>query len=389
MMTGIALPAGADMAPDFMLNINAKDITQNIRSRLLSLSLTDNRGFEADQLDIELDDADGQLAMPERGAVLSVFLGWKGSALIGKGDFTVDEVEHHGAPDTLTIRARSADFRGSLNARREVSYHETTLGKVVAQVAERNKLTAMLAEGLDDIAISHIDQTQETDAKFITRLASLNGAVAAVKAGRLLFIKPGSGVTASGKPIPQMTITRQDGDQHSFSIADRGAYTGVSASWLHTKDPKPAKPKKVKLQRKPKFKQLRALEHPKAKPTRTKAAAVKKPVEEKQGDYLVGSEDNIFAITTVYATQKAAMRAAQSKWEKLQRGVAEFSITLAMGRADLFPETPVAVNGFKSVIDQQSWIISKVTHSLSNSGYNTQLSLEVLLSDVTYEAIEQ
>ncbi|CQJ41177.1 gene D protein [Yersinia enterocolitica] len=109
-------------------------------------------------------------------------------------------------------------------------------------------------------------------------------------------------------------------------------------------------------------------------------------MEEKQGDYLVGSEDNVFAITTVYATQKAAMRAAQSKWERLQRGVAEFSITLAMGRADLFPETPVVVNGFKSVIDQQSWIISKVTHSLSNSGYTTQLSLEVLLSDVTYEA---
>ncbi|EQB8078825.1 phage late control D family protein, partial [Yersinia enterocolitica] len=45
-----------------------------------------------------------------------------------------------------------------------------------------------------------------------------------------------------------------------------------------------------------------------------------------------------------------------------------------------------AVNGFKSVIDQQNWIISKVTHNLSNSGYTTQLSLEVLLSDVTYEA---
>ena len=56
MMTGMSLPAGADMAPDFMLTINAKDITQNIRDRLLSLSLTDNRGFEADQLDVELDD---------------------------------------------------------------------------------------------------------------------------------------------------------------------------------------------------------------------------------------------------------------------------------------------------------------------------------------------
>ncbi|ELI6453718.1 phage late control D family protein [Yersinia ruckeri] len=388
MITGLSLPAGTKIAPDFMLNINQKNITQTIRPRLLSLSLTDNRGFEADQLDIELDDADGQLAMPERGAVVSVALGWEGQSLIGKGDFTVDEVEHHGAPDTLTIRARSADFRGSLNARREVSYHETTLGKVVAQVAERNQLKTMLAKGLTDIAISHIDQTQETDAKFITRIASLHGAVAAVKAGRLLFIKPGSGVTASGQPIPQITITRQDGDQHNFSIADRGAYTGVSASWLHTKDPKPAKPKKVKLQRKPKFKQLRALEHPKAKPTRTKAAKEKKPVEEKQGDYLAGSEENVFVITTIYATQKAAMNAAKAKWEKLQRGVAEFSINLAMGRADLFPEMPIKVSGFKSVIDRQNWIISKVTHNLSNSGFTTQLSLEVLLSDVAYEATD-
>ncbi|OVZ76452.1 phage late control D family protein [Yersinia intermedia] len=377
MMTGLPLTAGTDLAPDFMLTLNQQDITQNIRGHLLSLSLTDNRGFEADQLDIELDDADGQLAMPERGAVLSVFLGWKGSALIGKGDFIVDEVEHHGAPDTLTIRARSADFRGSLNARREVSYHDTTLGKVVAQVAERNNLQAMLAEGLADITIPHIDQTQETDAKFITRLASLNGAVAAIKAGRLLFIKPGSAVTASGKPIPQMTITRQDGDQHSFSIADRGAYTGVSASWLHTKNPKP---NKVKLQRKPQFKHLRALQHPKIKaPQKTKS------VEEKHGDYLAGSGDNVFVITTVYATQKAAMRAAQAKWEKLQRGVAEFSITLAMGRADLFPETPIMVSGFKSVIDQQKWIISKVAHHLNNSGYTTQLALEVLLSDAAHQ----
>ncbi|CNF68554.1 baseplate assembly protein J [Yersinia enterocolitica] len=92
-----------------------------------------------------------------------------------------------------------------------------------------NELLAVVEAALND----------ENTRPVADRVASLNGAVAAVKAGRLLFIKPGSGVTASGKPIPQMTITRQDGDQHSFSIADRGAYTGVSASWLHTKDPKP------------------------------------------------------------------------------------------------------------------------------------------------------
>ncbi|WP_427854682.1 hypothetical protein, partial [Salmonella sp. CQ24WZ0581SAL] len=32
--------------------------------RLMSMTLTDNRGFEADQLDIELNDADGQIVLP-------------------------------------------------------------------------------------------------------------------------------------------------------------------------------------------------------------------------------------------------------------------------------------------------------------------------------------
>lgn len=382
-ISGLPVQAGARLTPDFLLKVNAKDVTTNLRDRLLSLTLTDNRGFEADQLDIELDDADGKLAMPVRGAELSLFLGWKGQALVGKGTFTVDEVEHHGAPDTMTIRARSADFRGSLNSRREVSYHDTTLGAIVEQIAGRNNLKAILADGFATIAVAHIDQTQETDAKFLTRLATLYGAAAAIKAGRLLFIRPGNGVTLSGKPIPQMTITRKDGDRHSFSIADRGAYTGVSASWLHTKDPKP---KKVKLQRKAKAQQQSTVAHPDAKKI---SAKTDKPQEAKEGNYLEGSEDNVFTLTTVFSSQKTAMSAAKAKWEKLQRGVAEFSLTLAMGRADLYPETPVKVSGFKSLIDAQPWLISKVTHNLGSGGYTTQLEFEVLLSDVEYQSVQE
>ncbi|MEE8729090.1 MAG: phage late control D family protein [Rahnella inusitata] len=382
MMSTIAMDNGAQIAPDYMVKLAGSDITTDISRRLISLSLTDNRGFEADQLDIELDDADGLMQMPPRGAVLSVFLGWKGQALFHKGEFTVDEVEHRGAPDTLTLRARSADYRGSLNSRRDQSYHDTTLEAIVSAVAARNSLQPAVIESLKGVKVSHIDQTQETDAAFITRLAELNGGVVAIKAGKLIFIKPGSALTASGKPIPQMTLTRSDGDGHTFNIADRDAYTGVSATWLHTKEPKP---KRVKVQRKKKEKHLRALQHPAAKKTTAKA---QKAPEAKEGEYLAGSDENVFALTTVYATQKAAMRAAQAKWDKLQRGVAQFSISLARGRADLFPETPLAVSGFKAVIDAQPWIISKVTHSMNNGGYTTGLELEVLLSDVSYEASE-
>lgn len=158
--------------------------------------------------------------------------------------------------------------------------------------------------------------------------------------------------------------------------------TGVTAKWLHTKDPKPQK-QKVKLKRKKKEKHLRALEHPNAKPVRQKKAP--KVPEAREGEYMAGEADNVFALTTVYATKAQAMRAAQAKWDKLQRGVAEFSISLATGRADIYTETPVKVSGFKRVIDEQDWTITKVTHFLNNSGFTTSLELEVRLSDVEYE----
>lgn len=249
-------------------------------------------------------------------------------------------------------------------------------------MASRNRLEASVAPSLAGIKIPHIDQSQESDAKFLTRLAERNGSEVSVKMGKLLFLKAGQGVTASGKKIPQITITRSDGDRHHFAIADRGAYTGVTAKWLHTKDPKPQK-QKVKLKRKKKEKHLRALEHPKAKPVRQKKAP--KVPEAREGEYMAGEADNVFALTTVYATKAQAMRAAQAKWDKLQRGVAEFSISLATGRADIYTETPVKVSGFKRVIDEQDWTITKVTHLLNNSGFTTSLELEVRLSDVEYE----
>jgi len=380
MLDALTNSAGGVLSPAFMLTINSKDITGNISDRLKSLTLTDNRGFEADQLDIELDDADGLVELPIRGAVLTLFLGWKGFALVGKGSFTVDEVEHRGAPDTVTVRARSADFRGSLNSRREESWHDTTLGGVVEAIAARNKLGSSVAPELANIPLPHIDQSQESDVKFLTRLAERNGGEVSVKAGKLLVLKAGRGVTASGKAIPLVTISRSDGDRHQFSIADRGAYTGVTAKWLHTKDPKP-QAQKVKLRRKEKEKKPGAAAHPKAK------APAKVP-EAREGEYMAGESDNVFALTTIFASKAQAMRAAQAKWDKLQRGVAEFSISLAMGRADLYPETPVRVTGFKRVIDEQSWIITKVTHSLSNGGFTTSLELEVKLSDVEYDQDE-
>lgn len=74
MITGLNIQAGAQIAPAFMLTLDGDDITQNFSDRLISLTMTDNRGFEADQLDIELDDTDGLVELPPRGAKLTLWL---------------------------------------------------------------------------------------------------------------------------------------------------------------------------------------------------------------------------------------------------------------------------------------------------------------------------
>ncbi|AIN15714.1 phage late control D family protein [Yersinia pseudotuberculosis] len=354
--------------PDYSISVDGIDKTGGIKKRLMSLTLTDNRGFEADQLDIEFDDADGKVELPRRGAKIAVSLGWKGAALIDKGTFTVDEIEHSGAPDKLTVRARSADFRETLNIRRDQSYHKTTIGGIIKTVAERNKLAPTLNKTMSDLAVDHIDQTNESDGNFITRLAKQYGAIAAVKNGNLLFIRQGQAKTASGKPIPAMTIIRGLGDGHQFSMADRGAYTGVVANWLNTRTTeKPV----VKVKRKRKRKA-------------TTAAKPKEP-EEKQGEYLIGTDENVLILRTTYASKNNAQRAAKSNWERLQRGAAKFSIQLAKGRADLYPEVPVKVTGFKKQIDEADWTLVTVTHSVSDSGFTTALELEVKIDDLDME----
>src|SRR3546814_16978457 len=60
---------------DWRVTLDGNDLTDRLRPRLVSLSLSEKRGDEADQLDIVLDDSDGMLAIPTEGAVLRVQLG--------------------------------------------------------------------------------------------------------------------------------------------------------------------------------------------------------------------------------------------------------------------------------------------------------------------------
>lgn len=323
--------------PSYRITLGGTDITPRINGRLISLMLREQRGLEADQLDLVLADHDGALALPRRGAELQVAFGWQDEGLIDKGLFIVDEIQHSGAPDQLTIRARSADMRGELPGKRTQSWHDITLGDIVDTIAKRYGLAPVIGKTLGGIRIGHIDQTEESDLNFLTRLGERYDAIAAVKAGRMLFTTAGEALTASGKAMPTITLTRRSGDQHRYSITDREAYEGVKAYWNDT------------------------------------SGAERKVV-------LAGSGDNAKQLRPTYASEDDALAAAQAELRRLQRGAAQFTLILAEGRPDVAPETAVSCHGWKRDIDETEWLLVEVRHDINESGYISSLQFETKAS---------
>ena len=114
----------AHYKPIFELSVDGVLLNPLIKDRLISITLTDKRGLEADELEVVLSDHDGKLSLPTRGASLQFKAGWAHKGLIDKGTFKVQNIRHSGSPDVLTIRARSADFGGDMTTKKERSFHK-------------------------------------------------------------------------------------------------------------------------------------------------------------------------------------------------------------------------------------------------------------------------
>lgn len=322
--------------------VNGNDITSLLvggsKPRLVSIELTDNRGLEADQLDITLSDHDGLLAIPPRGATVRLWLGWDDTGLVDKGSFTVDETEHSGAPDTLSIRARSADLRGGLKTKKERSFDATTLGTVIGAIATAQGLTPVVSAVLAGIELLHLDQANESDANLLSRLGREHDAIATVKADRLLFLPTGKATTASGLSLPHVTLTRADGDQHRFLQADRDSYTGVKAYYYEVNS-----------------------------------------AEKKEA--IAGGGENIKELRHSFTDQASALQAARAEWNRLQRGTATLSYTLARGRPELTPDQTYSLTGIKAEIAAIIWLGGNLRHSFTSDSLTTSMELESQLPD--------
>nr|DAK36540.1 MAG TPA: tail protein [Bacteriophage sp.] len=369
---------GNHLTPVAKLSINGKPFNTDALSRIISISLTDKSGFEADELTVSLSDHDGALALPPKSAEITIALGYIETGIVDKGSYKITEVSWSGAPDTLHITAQSADTSDRFSEAKEKSWHKTSLKEIIESIAAANGYTPIIGKAYQDEKIDHIDQSNESDAAFLSRLAERYDAIATVKHGRLLFVSSGEATTASGQPLPTIRITRNSGDQYTFRYSNTESYNAVRAYYIDKQTGKKHEVVITEDNYDPVKKTVTTTKQykTKRKDGKTHKTTTKEVTEIKQADT---TGKKIKTLRHTYQSPKTAATGARAAYKKLKRGAMEFDISLAVGRPDVAPESPVTLQGFKPEIDAEKWVGKETVHTLDGNGLTTAVKLQSLI----------
>ncbi len=321
------------MKPDCAIFVNGTDITGKIRDRLLSLTVNDAAGVKSDTVQIELDDRGNRIAEPPDGALIGIAMGYKGMPLVPMGLFVLDGIDYHLAPDRVILRGKAANFGGSLKEQKTRNWDDKTILEIVETIAGEHELAAKVAEAYQPFKYDYLAQKAESDINFLNRIGKPHDAMVTIKEGTLLFVGRGEGKSASGKPLPQTWVYKNQlmpGSRVTKSKAN--TYKSVQALW-HNKE------------------------------TGEKEAVT------------VGDGAPMFQITHPHATEAEAKNAAKAKLDEETRKSHSIMLKL-VGNPVYRAEGQLLAIGMRLNIPAV-WSITGVTHRLSGGGYTSQIDGEL------------
>ncbi|WP_439863066.1 phage late control D family protein [Pseudomonas antarctica] len=210
-----------------------------LNDRLLEWEHTDTTGFVSDQLKLILD-IEGIEGLPSLGGIIGLRVGYLESGLVDKGRFKITQRTPSLFPPRLVLVATAAPFDlAEFKQRRTASHGPISLGALFRQLTTRYGFSPRVAPDLEGEQILHIDQTNESDMAFLTRLATRFDAVAKPFDDLYVLGRRGQIKSLSGKVLPDvpLSITRDNrpGDRAfitaSFTEKSRATYLGAQTSW--------------------------------------------------------------------------------------------------------------------------------------------------------------
>lgn len=305
---------------DYRVLANGTDITAKIRDRLVSLSVHDAAGIESDTVTIELDNRDNVIALPPRGAMLRVWIGYVGE-LVFKGAFEVDELEEPLDDEALVIHGKAAKMSTAFKAPRDRTYDDITLGALVEQIASAHGYEPAVADALASIVFEHIDQRGESDMNLLTRLARDHGAVAKPVADKLVVVAKAASESVSGAELPTITIDDPENSGGRVTLTGESEYQSVVAHWFE------------------------------------------EDAQQRQA-VNAGEGDPVYTMRQSYTDAQTAQAAADAKLGELQRGTATLSLTRPLA-ASIMPESTLLLANHKPSANRR-WLVESVDHVISS-----------------------
>ncbi len=325
------------MTPIYKVSVNGTNITDLIKTRLLSLTITDEAGWDSDSVSLALDDRDSMLEMPKTGASIEVSLGFKGKGLVNMGIYTVDEVVLSGSPEKMTIRGKAANLgnKGTIKDQKTKQWEDKTLKEIVSEIAGKHGLSPKVGSDLSGKKIKDLAQTDESDIHLLSRIAQKYDAVVKITQNYLIFAKRGTSRAVSGNPVPPIKITKnQCKPSYSMTRAERPAINSIQAKWHN------------------------------------KATAKVEKVE-------TSSEKPQKVLRHTYDSKDEAESASKSELAKLKRDEAKMNFTLAIGNPSVAAEGYITLLNFREGINGV-WNAISVDHTWSNTGATTRVSAEAV-----------
>ncbi|WP_234835468.1 phage late control D family protein [Sinorhizobium meliloti] len=326
-------------------------LSGGLSDRILSVEITDEAEDKSDRVSIELDDRAGfddgaVLGMPVVGSVLTIALGYVGGPVVTFGPYLIDELTVSSPPRLISVTGRAAAMSKSYRSPRTQSYHQKTLGTIMQEVAGRNGYSAAVDPGLSGVVIRHIDQHNESDMAFATRLASMHDAVARPVAGRLVVSRRGAGKSASGLSIASVGLTEGDCTNWTFNYSAReeaGEAGGLEGSESGSTGGG-----------------VRAYWHDVRTGEKKEVTTGAEPYQE---------------LRYPFHNEAEAKAAVDAKKNESDRGKAAFSWEM-VGDPTVQAESPLILAGFRPYIPAL-WRIKSVMHRIDGSGFTTSGDAEL------------
>ena len=322
--------------------IEEKNITARILPHLVSLTLTDNAGLQADTLNLVLADTAKATVIPEPDTILRLSLGFKNGTLRDMGDYALDEVKWSDPPAQFSLTARSAVHSDEgtpaglppMQTKKTRSWEAgTKLADMVAKIATEHALKPFVGASLQNVTLPHTDQTDETDLNLLQRIVAERGGWAKVTHGLLSLVTNAAAeaaadhVPASDAPAPH-TIRPGGYTSIDWTNKKRQHYRRVIAVW---RDMDAATDREVTVGD--------------ASPD-APADRLRKP----------------------HPDEQTAILAAKSRLEQIAREGKALNVTFP-APSDMSPsaDAPLIISGIAPQIDGR-WMPKVVTWSLSRSG---------------------